>query len=294
MLQMDLMEMIPYARINQGYKYILVSIDIFNRCVKAYPLKTKTGIEVAKVVEKIIKKHQPIPRYIQTDLGKEFYNTHVQAVMKKYKIKHYTVNSQFKAAIVERFNRTLREKLNRWFTSQGHKVWYKVLPTLIETYNQSKHRGIFHMRPIDITSGSEAEMKLWEMQQSQQPKSLSKPTISLLNYVRISRIANSPFNKNFDQNWSEEVFRIIGVDEKSSPIMYIIEDLEHNVITGKFYKQELQDIGNEPPTSFRIESILRTKGKGKHKQHLVKWHGYNQSFNSWVPASNIIKPNKTK
>ena len=287
--QMDLMEMIPYAKVNKGYKYILNCIDIFSRFARALPLKSKNGQEVAKALAKWFK-HDVHPRNVQTDLGKEFYNQHVSALFKKYKINHYTVNSQFKAAIVERFNRTLREKLNRWFTYNGNKVWYRVLPTLIDTYNRSKHSGIFNHQPIDITSKN--EHAIWQMkQQQQQRKHTTKSPIPLLNYVRISRIVNSPFNKNFDQNWSEEVFRVIGIDSNTKPIMYIIEDLHHNVIDGKFYHEELQDIGPKPPIVYRIEKIIRSKGKGKHKQYLVKWYGYDTTHNSWIPASQIQHSN---
>ena len=54
--------------------------------------------------------------------GKEFYNNQVQKLFKDKNINHYTVFSQYKAAVVERFNRTLREKLSRYFTYTGKKV----------------------------------------------------------------------------------------------------------------------------------------------------------------------------
>ena len=230
-----------------------------------------------------------LPRHIQTDLGKEFYNSHVPAYLKKHKIIHYTLNSQFKAALVERFNRTLREKFNRYFTYSGQKVWYKILPSIIDTYNKTKHKGIFNMRPIDITPST--EMDLWHMQEDESTGQLRKKTkdIPLLNYVRISKIVNSPFKKNFDQNWSDEVFRVIKIDTSTTPTMYVLEDMNKEVIVGKFYKQKLQDIGKTPPEVFRIEKVLKTKGIGKYKQHLVKWVGYDNSHNTWVPASSLIK-----
>jgi len=283
--QMDLMEMIPYARINKGYRYILTCIDVFSRYARAQPVKNKTGEAVANAIRPMLSKLSP-PRYIQTDLGKEFYNKHVQSLFAKHKIKHYTVYSQFKAALVERFNRTLREKLNRYFTHQGNKIWYKILPTLVDTYNRSKHRGIGGRCPIDVTD--ENAFELWQEQEQQlQRGSMDGRPIPLLTYVRISRIAKGPFNKNFDQNWSEEVFRVIAHDQKTKPNMYVIEDLNHNVIQGKFYREELQDIGPVLPTVFRIEKILQTKGKGKDKRYFVKWHGYDSSHNSWVSAASM-------
>ena len=60
------------------------------------------------------------------------------------------------------------------------------------------------------------------------------------------------------------------VDKRTNPIMYVIQDGDNNVIEGKFYREELQDIGENPPSIYRIEKIIRSKGKGKHKQYLVK------------------------
>lgn len=281
--QMDLMEMIPYARINKGFRYILTCIDVFSRFARAIPVKSKSGEDVCKAI-KLMLKENVFPRYVQTDLGKEFYNKHVKSLFTKHNIEHYTIYSQFKAALVERFNRTLREKLSRYFTHQGNKVWFKVLPSLIDTYNRSKHRGINGRKPIDITSANAFD--LWEEQQRDNTTN-RKNTLPLNTYVRISRIANGPFIKNFDQNWSEEVFRVVACNTKITPVMYTLEDLKNNIIQGGFYHEELQDIGPNPPVMFRIEKILRTKGKGKDKKLYVKWHGYDSTYNSWISASNI-------
>jgi len=289
--QMDMLEMGPYAKINKGYKYILVCIDVFNRYVRALPTKTKSGSEVVELLNTMFKDVQP--RHVQTDKGKEFYNAEVKKLFDKYHINHYSVTSQFKAAVVERVNRTIREKLNRYFTYKGKKVWYEVLPQIIKTYNNTKHRGIFGYKPAEITK--ENESLLWQKQNSPQQlhsssSSSSKPNekpLKLLEYVRISQISVSQhFNRNFDQNWSDEVFRIVAIDTRVSPTMYVIEDLDHNVIDGKFYKSELQAIHGKPEV-YRIEKILETKGKGVYKQYLVKWHGYSSDHNSWIKASQI-------
>ena len=53
--QMDMLEMIPYAKVNKGYKYILVCIDVFSRFVRAQPCKTKSGDEVTTAMLKMLK-----------------------------------------------------------------------------------------------------------------------------------------------------------------------------------------------------------------------------------------------
>jgi len=279
--QLDLTEMIPYAKVNKGYKYILTCIDVFSRFGRAIPLKSKKGEDVAKALATIF--NDNIPFYIQTDLGKEFYNSHVKKILTKHGVRHYSVYSQFKAALVERWNRTLRERLNRYFTYRGKKQWHDALDDIVYSYNHSKHRGIQYMRPVDVNVKNEAE--LWSKQEQQQQPTVGK-TIQLLDYVRVSR-NKGPFLKNFDQNWSDEVFRVIAIDTKQTPVMYTLQDLQGSVIQGKFYMQELQSIGSEPPQLYRIQKILRTYGKGKYKQYYVKWVDYDSSHNSWIKANQI-------
>ena len=75
--QMDLMEMIPYARINAGNRYILTCIDVFSRFARAEAVKNKEAKTVCTAIKKMLTKTTP-PRHVQTDLGKEFYNKTVQ------------------------------------------------------------------------------------------------------------------------------------------------------------------------------------------------------------------------
>ena len=287
--QMDLLEMIPYHSINDGYKYVLICIDVFSRFVRAAPLKSKTGKELANVLSDMLK--QAVPSRIQTDFGKEFYNKDVKQVLKKYNVGLYTVDSQFKASIVERFNRTFREKMNRYFTYTGKKVWYKILPALVDTYNRSPHRGIYNWAPIDITPQNEFEIWLLKEEEEERKKKQihRKQKFEVGDYVRISQISiTNPFYKNFDQNWSDEAFRVVEVDQRTRPMMYVLASLDGGeIIEGKFYAEELQYIGKTAPELYRIEKVIRTRGKGDKTEYFVKWHGYSEKYNSWIAASQL-------
>jgi L-rhamnose mutarotase len=285
--QMDLMEMIPYATINAGNRYILTCIDVFSRFARAIAVKSKDAKTVADAVKKIMVK-SPIPRHVQTDLGKEFYNKIVQDLFRKLKINHYTVHSQFKAAVVERFNRTLRERLNRYFTYQRNKKWLAVLPKIVDAYNHASHRSLKGKRPIDVYT--DHNLDDWVAQQPTKTK-ISQKLLQVGSLVRISRIStSSPFRKNFDQNWSEEIFRIASVETSNKPVMYTLKDVFNDeIVQGKFYKEELQDVGDTLPSVYRIEKVIATKGKGAHKQYLVKWYGHDKSRNSWITKDQFVK-----
>jgi hypothetical protein len=68
--------------------------------------------------------------------------------------------------------------------------------------------------------------------------------------------------------------------------MYRIKDLGDDKIEGTFYAQELPKV--KKPETFLIEKIIRRRGKGSKQEIFVKWLGYPERFNSWVPASDFV------
>ena len=66
------------------------------------------------------------------------------------------------------------------------------------------------------------------------------------------------------------------------PVTYNITDYNGEEIQGSFYEQELQ---KTKQNIFRIEKIIRQQGN----KSLVKWLGYNDSFNSWVDSKTVVE-----
>jgi hypothetical protein len=57
-------------------------------------------------------------------------------------------------AIVERFNRTLKTKMWKYFTANNMLKYVDILQKLVKSYNHSRHRSI-GMRPIDVNKSNE-------------------------------------------------------------------------------------------------------------------------------------------
>ena len=87
------------------------------------------------------------------------------------------------------------------------------------------------------------------------------------------------FEKDFTPNWTEEVFALSEV-KHTNPITYSVKDELGEPIKGIFYEQELQSSVQE---IFRIERVLRKK----KNQVYVKWKGYSNAFNSWIPVADL-------
>jgi len=122
-------------------------IDVLSK--HAWPLKTKSGNDVAIAIAKIIQNDGRCPKNLQTDRGKECYNANMQKLLKKHDINHYSTYSVMKASVVKRFNCTLKNNMWKQFTLNGNYRWIDLLH-LVSEYNARKHRTI-GLRPIDVT-----------------------------------------------------------------------------------------------------------------------------------------------
>ena len=123
-------------------------INAFSKFAYAVPLKTEKGAEVARALEPILKTNRM--KYLETDNGKEYYNSAVQSLLDTYKVKLYSTFNEKKASIVERFNRTLKTRKYHAFSEQGHCRWLDMLPGLVKAYNDSVHRTIGMLSLIHI------------------------------------------------------------------------------------------------------------------------------------------------
>jgi len=112
-------------------------------------------------------------------------------------------DSASKAAIVERFNRTLRERIGRYMTENSTKRWIDYLPEAIENYNNTYHSSI-GMIPNLVSFQNRAEVfkKLY-------------PDIDLKVKCKLKvgwrvRIPTkkSIFEKGFTPNWSKTIYII--------------------------------------------------------------------------------------
>ena len=107
--QADLVNYSALKRDNHSFTFLLTIIDIFSRFALAIPIKSKKGPHVTAALEKAFKVMKP-PRKLQTDMGKEFYNSHVKRVLNRYRVHHFYTDQPLKAQIVEHFNRQNSER----------------------------------------------------------------------------------------------------------------------------------------------------------------------------------------
>ena len=139
--QADLVGLFSISKYNDGYKFLLTVIDVFSKVAWIIPLKNKSGQTLTNAFSNLFQERKPL--HLQTDKGKEFLNNSVQKLIKEYKINFYTSeNEDVKAAVVKRFNRTLRTETWKYFTHKSTMRYIDVLNDLLDSYNNTFHQTI--------------------------------------------------------------------------------------------------------------------------------------------------------
>ena len=269
----DLIEVGNIAKANRGYRYLLTVVDVFSKYAWVEPVKSKTGKAVTAAFEKILK-HGRTPRRLQTDDGKEFYNKTFQALMKQRDIVHFSTSGDTKASVVERFNRTLKERLYRYFTVKNTLKYLPVLKDLVMGYNRSYHRSI-KMAPDQVTVQNEEQV--WKNLYVKRLKvKRTRPTLKVGDRVRLNKKYRI-FKKGYLPGWTEEVFVVARAVAGVVPY-YKIQEWDGTPVVGTFYAQDLQKVTVKDDDLFRVEKIVKRKGD----KVLVRWKGWPDKYDSWI------------
>lgn len=233
--QADLLEFTEkFRHHNNGYKYILVVIDSFSRKLWVKPIKNKNASSTADAFSVIFKTLPKYPHTIQVDKGKEFWNKDVEHVFKKHGIMAFSTNSIIKASMAERVIQTIKNRLEKYMTKHKTKRWINYIDQLVENYNNLPHRSI-GMSPNHVTNKNRGQVF----------KKLH-PRINLHITPRLSkgdqvRVLKSKlfFEKSSTKNWSDELYTIISVNERSAVEWYRLIDKNKKLVPGIFYYYQL-------------------------------------------------------
>ena len=278
--QVDLVDVRKFSVWNNGMNFLLMCIDCFSKFGYAKPLKTKKSFHVIPALREIFCEGRK-PMYISFDAGSEF----VSNVMKKFYhdegVFHFTFRNSQKAQIVERFNQTILHRLYRYFTYANTYRYIEVLPNIIDAYNRSFHRSI-KTAPIMVTKNNQNQ--IWQTLYGDIVyENVEEPKFKVGDTVRLAKLLNT-FAKGYSQQWTEELFTVSKVHHTFPPV-YSVKDYKNEEIDGRFYAQELQKVGEKE--EFIIEKVIGERKVGRRKELLVKWLGYDNSYNSYIPASSV-------
>ena len=141
----------------------------------------------------------------------------------------YSTFNEGKSVVVERFIRTLKNRLYKHMTAVVKNVYYNVLDDAVNEYNNTKYNTI-KMKPKDV--GDDNNRVYIEEHNKKSAR------FNVEDRVRISKFKNI-FAKGCTPNWSKEIFIVKKIND-TVPWTYSLKDLNCEEIIGSFYDRELQ------------------------------------------------------
>ena len=237
--EMDLIDLKKFSRNNKGNKYILAVIDCFSKFAWCLPIKNKTPVEIIRAFDCLFSITSRRPVKIQSDKGKEFDNRKVKNYLtEKEIVLQFTRDPAIKASICERFIRTIKGIIFKYFTHVKTTKYIDVIDGLTFIYNNRIHSTI-GIPPANVNETN--VLKVWKhIQKKHGVSKKKKPKLCVGDYVRIAN-PKATFEKGYTPKWSDEIFSIDRVLRRN-PVVYNIKDSDGVTISANFYEPELQKI----------------------------------------------------
>ena len=167
-----------------------------------------------------------------------------------------------------------------------------VLQKIVSSYNHTWHSGI-RSEPFNVNKQNEKQL-WWKMYWPKEPyvkmkkKEKIKFAFNVGDRVRTTYIRKH-FQCEYDSKWTGEIFKISRRFIRQGQPIYTLVDWYDNPVKGTSYQKELQIIETTEADMFKIEKVLKYKGRGNKKEALVHWLGWPKHFDSWIPVSDINK-----
>ena len=234
--QADLL-FLPHDKVGRKtFRYALTVVDVASRFKEAEPLATKEAKEVADALSRIYKRG-PLkwPKLLQVDPGREFMGAVNQLLVKHgVQVRHGRVDIHRDQAIVERFNRTLAERLfghqyaveMRLPEGQRSTEWVRRLPAVVAALNGEVTR-LTGRRPVEAIKAKSVSQKPSSVVPGRTVglKEQKLPPGAGVRYLYQPGELEGGRRRATDPVWSLQVYRLGRTMAKTGePVVYYLDD----------------------------------------------------------------------
>ncbi|PCJ29148.1 MAG: hypothetical protein COA94_02455 [Rickettsiales bacterium] len=290
-LQIDLLETSKLSASNDGVRYLLTAIDCFSRKAWIEPIINKEKNTVLAALRRILEESGPFET-AYVDHGSEF----ISNVMKRFfiaeNIKVTYTRSEIKAAIVERFNRTIQTLIYQYLTEYETLRYVDVLQDLLYSYNDRAHRSIANLSPNQAEL-EENKNKVVNALNKHYTKATrlrnakKKRQFKVGDMVRL-KLIGAKFVRGYHLQFTLELFKIEKIEHRMPIKTYVVRSMDTNeVIEGSYYPEELQLVTNGG--IFKVEKVMKKRTRRGVREELVRWEGFGPDHDSWNKVSDVAR-----
>jgi hypothetical protein len=275
-----------------------------------------------RVVEPQMRRH---PRHLRSDNGVELKNALLTKFLQQHTspvradgaaahtTQHYSTPGLPQSnGCIERFNKSLKEKIRMMAVQDDDSDWVAMLPIILRNWNECWSR-VTNSTPNDIEEQFLAGQSVQDVRQTivasvrgygRRPRarrcqeSPATPKFAVGDQVRV----RLHWDKSAGLNWSREVYTIVSVAKQQHQqqqqlqqqqqqqqlhrhVQYKLKNSKAESVPGVFYHDNLQRYtpvarAVEGPERFVIDRlvkpVLRTRQNQRERMYEVKWAGYRQ------------------
>ena len=156
------------------------------------------------------------------DKGSEVISKHFKEFLNKAGIKLYHTENEEKSIVVERWNRTIKNRMWKMFTANNNTIYWDKIDKLVNDYNNTKHSSV-KMTPKKGSKKENEEKVFVNLYGDLIYWKPEKQKFSIGDKVRISKYKRRVFDKGYTPNWTEEVF-VVNKVLPTKPVTYEIID----------------------------------------------------------------------
>ena len=137
-----LADMKSISKFNKVFRFLLCVIDISSKYAWVVPLKDKKGVTTVNAFQSILKNSMKLHSNKKAnkkwvDKGSEFYHSSFKKWLRDNNIEMYSTHNEGKSVVVERFIRTLKNKIYKHMTSVPKNVYIDKLDDIVNEYNNT-------------------------------------------------------------------------------------------------------------------------------------------------------------
>ena len=166
----DIMDMSEYGDSNKkSCRYILLAIDTFSKFLCCNPLKNKCGKTKTDQYSKIITNSKRKPDKLESDRGKEFYNSTFQNLLKLNNIHHYSRYTDKGRSFAERIFRTIRNLIKKPVFEKRNAGWLSEITSIITKYSNT-YQNLIKMTPNQASKKENEKNVLFNLQNRRQKR----------------------------------------------------------------------------------------------------------------------------
>ena len=214
-IQIDIADFTASGALNDGFRYLLVAVDIFTKKAHGVAIKDKQPAESVRAMKEILNVIGK-PEVLYHDNEGSWNSGDFIQLLNQNKIKQIIISTPppFAERMVQTIKNMIHTRLGGLEIDQQE--WVSLLPSVLKKYNNTEHSTI-GMSPNQATQGND-NIEIWLNINNKANFNRKYAPLKKGSQVR-TYVKPGSFKKGYESRWSKEVYKVIAITDDKKQFM---------------------------------------------------------------------------